>query len=56
MKLTSEQLVTDLDDLLGIQELSLDSDYMIGLYNGMLLAKILVTGEEYKPLSLKKEY
>lgn len=56
MRLTAEQLVKELNDLLPIQEMSLNSDYMIGLYNGMLLAKTLTTGEEYKPLDLKKEY
>lgn len=38
-----------LDDLLLIQKQSLDRPYMVGLYNGMLLAKSLF-GHEYSPV------
>lgn len=40
----------DLDDVLLVQKNSLDNPYMVGLYNGMLLAKSLF-GHDYHPVN-----
>jgi hypothetical protein len=49
--------VTELRELCAIQGRTgtIDQgDYMVGLYNGMLLALSILTGEEYRPLSTDK--
>ncbi len=44
---TTEQ---SLRDCLKIQELSLTDSYMVGMYNGMLLALCFITEDKYEPI------
>ena len=39
-----------LRECVAIQKYSLTDSYMIGLYNGMLLALTFITGEKYEPV------
>lgn len=45
------------NELLGIQGNDLDEsdDYMVGLYNGLILGLSIITGEEPQFISIKKE-
>ena len=45
------------NELLGIQgnDLDLSDDYMVGLYNGLILGLSIITGEEPQFISIKKE-
>jgi len=41
-----EKILSDLNDLIEVQKDNINDEYMQGLYNGLVLAKSLITDEE----------